>query len=94
MDELIRKQDAIDCCFWGDGRFRNIQYAVEDIRRLQPVQPEVLAHGEGELKESEQWIPYSVEDGTVTIDVSSISDKIRGCRIELYFGKEEEKDGC
>lgn len=32
-------------------------------------------------------VPYSIEDGKITIDLSEIIDKIHGCAIKLYFGK-------
>lgn len=32
-------------------------------------------------------VPYFIEDGKITIDLSEIIDKIHGCAIKLYFGK-------
>ena len=32
-------------------------------------------------------VPYSIEDGKITIDLSGIIDKIQGCAIKVYFAK-------
>lgn len=49
--------------------------ANKAIRRIIREQPRV------------DVVPYSIEDGKITIDLSGIIDKIQGCAINVYFGK-------
>ena len=62
MDDLISRQAAIDAYI-----LHTMDYLVgekprraftEVLREMPPAQPEVLAHGEGELS-AQQWIPCS-----------------------------------
>ena len=33
-------------------------------------------------------VPYFIEDGVLTLDLSGIREKIRGCEINIYFGSD------
>lgn len=35
-------------------------------------------------------VPYSIEDGAVTLDLSGIREKIHGCEIKIYFDSDWE----
>lgn len=58
MDDLIRRQDAIDALFeWYETPMD--QDAVDVICNVPSAQPEVIACSDGELKSESQWIPCS-----------------------------------
>lgn len=71
MDDLIKRQDAIDALQeeinkaippFDDvvGAIRcGVRLARNIIEDLPPVEPEVIAYGEVELKSAQQWIPCS-----------------------------------
>ena len=33
-------------------------------------------------------VPYFIEDGVLTLDLSEIREKIHGCEIKIYFGSD------